>query len=77
MNCSDCGEVISAANAGMPCPRCGALDRRVSLSDYGIGTDEIVEITASFPPSPSWQAMWIDVESYLDDLRRWYAGAMA
>lgn len=74
MNCSDCGEVISATDAGMPCPRCGALDRTVSLSDYGIGTDEIAEITASFPPSPSWQAMWIDVESYLDDLRRWYAG---
>ena len=74
MNCSDCGEVISATDAGMPCPRCGALDCTVSLSDYGIGTDEIAEITANFPPSPSWQAMWIDVESYLDDLRWWYAG---
>ena len=75
MNCGECGEVISATDAGMPCPRCGALDRTVSSSDCGIGADEIAEITANFPSSPSWQAMWIDIENYLDDLRRWYAGS--
>lgn len=75
MTCISCGEPIVASEASEPCRNCRSVDRRVSLIDYGSGTDAITGIDASLPRSPRpWQAMWAEVESRLDRLQSWYAG---
>jgi predicted nucleic acid-binding Zn-ribbon protein len=75
MTCTECGKVIPASEAGMPCPQCGSRDRVVTMSDHGAAT-EGWGLDAGFAPSPGpWQPMWDLIRSRLDRLRHWYERA--
>jgi hypothetical protein len=41
MSCASCEQAIPPAEAGLPCPRCGSVDRNVTMADYGAVVDEV------------------------------------
>jgi hypothetical protein len=75
MSCASCEQAIPPAEAGLPCPRCGSVDRNVAMADYGAAVDEVTGLDARFPPAPApWQQMWAEVRHHLDIVRGWYSG---
>ena len=75
MSCASCEQAIPPAEAGLPCPRCGSVDRNVATADYGAAVNEVTGLDARFPPAPApWQQMWAEVRHHLDIVRGWYSG---
>ena len=39
MSCTSCGEIIPAIGSDLPCPRCGSVDRNLTVADYGAAAE--------------------------------------
>ena len=76
MSCATCGRGIPPAEASLPCPRCGSVDRKVTATDHASAVDEVTRLDVQIPLAPSsWQQIWVQVRHHLDALRGWYSGS--